>query len=95
MVLLICSNYQRELVGKISINLDDSSLKFLDETTENRSKYINDLIQQQKKKAFEAKLEADYREQSNDKQWQAEIKLWDSTAGDGLNDSVEGMVGHE
>lgn len=82
-------------MGKISINLDDSSLKFLDEITENRSKYINDLIQQQKKKAFEAKLEADYREQSKDKQWQAEIELWDSTAGDGLDDSVEGMVSYE
>ncbi len=79
-------------MGKISINLDDSSLKFLDEVTDNRSNYINNLIQQEKRKAFEAKLEADYREQSSDPNWQAEVELWDSTAADGLDDSVEGMI---
>ncbi len=82
-------------MSKISINLDDSSLEFLDRVTKNRSQYINELIQQQRRKAFEAKLEADYREQSNDPEWQAEIELWHSTAGDGLDDSVEGMVAYE
>ena len=79
-------------MGKISISIDESSLKFLDKVTNNRSKYINNLIQQEEKKAFEAKLEADYAEQSNDAEWQKEVKLWDSTAHDGLDDSVEGMT---
>ena len=82
-------------MGKISINVEDSSLKFLDKVTNNRSKYINALIQREEKKAFEAKLEADYAEQSNDVEWQKEVKLWDSTAYDGLDDSVEGMTNYE
>ncbi|MGL5076233.1 MAG: type II toxin-antitoxin system MazE family antitoxin [Waterburya sp.] len=82
-------------MSKISINLDDSLLEFLDQVTDNRSKYINELIQQQNRKAFEAKLEEDYRQQSNDEEWQAEVKLWDSTTSDGLDDSVEGMVNYE
>ena len=82
-------------MGKISINLDESSLKFLDKVADNRSSYINNLIQQEKRKAMMAELEAHYREQSNDPDWQAEVKLWDCTAGDGLDDSVEGLVSHE
>ena len=77
---------------KISVNLDNSSLEFLDEVSNNRSKYINDLIERERKKAFEEKLEADYREQSNDPEWQAEVALWDCTAADGLDDSVDGMM---
>ena len=44
------------------------------------------------KKAFERKLEADYKEQSNDPEWQAEVELWDCAAGDGLGESVDGMI---
>ena len=44
------------------------------------------------KKAFEQKLEADYQEQSDDPEWQVEIKLWDCVAGDGLGESVDGMT---
>ena len=57
---------------KISVNLEESSLKFLDRATSNRSAYINGLIREKEKEAFECKLEADYREQSNDLEWQAE-----------------------
>ena len=77
---------------KISINLEQSSIEFLDQITDNRSAYINSLIQEQQKKVFEAKLEADYREQASDPEWQAEVEAWDCTSGDGLDDSVEGMV---
>ncbi|MGF1588928.1 MAG: hypothetical protein ACFCU7_06755 [Pleurocapsa sp.] len=82
-------------MSKISINLDDSLLEFLDKVTDNRSKYINELIQQQKRRVMTAKLEADYAEQSSDKEWQAEVKAWDSTISDGLDDSVEGMVNYQ
>jgi hypothetical protein len=79
-------------MGKISINLDESSLKFLDEVTNNRSSYLNNLLQQERKKAIMAQLKVEYLEQSNDPDWQAEVQLWDCTAGDGLDDSVEGLV---
>lgn len=82
-------------MGKISINLDESSLLFLDRVTDNRSSYINELIRAESRKEMMAKLEADYREQSEDPEWQEEVELWDCVAGDGLDDSVEGMVKHE
>ena len=71
---------------KISISLDDSSLEYLDKNCNNRSKYINELIKREQHKAFEKKLEADYREQSNDPDWLKEVALWDCTAGDGLDE---------
>lgn len=79
-------------MGKISINLDESTLSYLDKVTENRSAYINNLIRAEQKKAFNVKLETDYLEQSQDIEWQTEVELWDSTASDGLNDSVEGAI---
>lgn len=83
------------LMGKISINLDESSLIFLDRVTNNRSSYINRLIQQESRKEMMAKLEADYQEQSDDPDWQKEVELWDCVADDGLDDSVEGMLKYE
>ena len=82
-------------MSKISIKLDDSALAFLDRITTNRSGFINELIKQEEKKQMMARLEAEYEEQSNDPEWQSEIKLWDCTASDGLDDSVEGLVNHE
>lgn len=77
---------------KISVNLEESSLEFLDKATNNRSAYINNLIREKQKEAFEQKLEADYREQSNDPEWQADVELWDCVVGDGLGKSVDGMT---
>ena len=70
---------------RILVSLEEASLEFLDKVTKNRSEYINDLIREKQKQAFEQKLEADYREQSNDPEWQAEVELWDCVAGDGLD----------
>lgn len=42
-----------------------------------------------------ARLEAEYQEQSSDPEWQEEVKLWDCTASDGLDDYVEGLVNYE
>lgn len=77
---------------KISVNLEESSIEFLDKATKNRSAYINSLIREKQKEAFESKLEADYREQSKDLKWQAEVELWDCVAGDGLGELVDGMT---
>jgi hypothetical protein len=82
-------------VEKITISISDLALSYLNDITDNRSKYINDLIERERKKVFEKKLEADYREQSKDPEWQAEVTLWDCTTEDGLDDSVEGMVRFE
>ena len=82
-------------MSKISINLDDSALAFLDRITTNRSSFINELIKREEKKQMMTRLEAEYEEQSSDPEWQQEIKLWDCAAGDGLDDSVEGLINHE
>ncbi|GAB4534352.1 MAG: hypothetical protein Tsb0014_20470 [Pleurocapsa sp.] len=91
-VVEVCKIQQ---MGKISINLDESSLLFLDRVTDNRSSYINELIRAESRKEMMAKLEADYREQSEDPEWREEVELWDCVASDGLDDSVDGMVKHD
>ena len=82
-------------MGKISINLDESSLDFLKKVTNNRSSYINKLIQQERRKEIMTTLEANYEEQNEDSDWQQEVELWDCVAGDGLDDSVEGLTKYE
>ncbi len=79
-------------MAKISVNIDDRVLEFLDRTTDNRSKYINDLIAKEKQKAFEDELRAAYRDQENDPEFHQEVEAWDCVAGDGLDDSVDGAV---
>ena len=79
-------------MGKISVNLDDGVLDFLDRTTDNRSKYINDLIAKEKHKVFENKLRAAYQNLEKDPEFHQEVEAWDCVAGDGLNDSVDGTV---
>lgn len=82
-------------MGKISINLDNDAISFLDKVTKNRSNFINELIKKEARKQMMSRLEEEYREQSQDPEWQEEVKLWDCTAGDGLDDSVDGLTRYE
>ena len=70
---------------KVSINLDEEVLKFVDQLASNRSSFINDILLKEKERIFMKKLEDAYKEQVNDPEFQAEISDWDVTAGDGLN----------
>ena len=73
------------MAAKITISLDESLIEFIDQRTNNRSKFISELLSQLKQKEFEAELEKAYIDQENDPEFQQEIATWDCVAGDGLN----------
>ncbi len=72
--------------AKITINLDDRAFGFLEQTTDNRSAYINSLLLEKEREQFEAELRQAYREQNKDPEFRVAIKEWDVTVGDGLNE---------
>ena len=71
---------------KISITLDEEVLAFIDSQTKNRSQLINQVFNNLKKQKALSELEAAYIEQSQDEDEIAEIKLWDVTIADGIDD---------
>ena len=70
---------------KVSITLDDEILEFIDRLASNRSSFINNILLQEKRRIFTQELAAAYKDQADDPELQAEVSLWDSVAGDGLN----------
>jgi predicted CopG family antitoxin len=77
---------------KITISISDRAYRYLSGATENRSKFINDLIEKQEQTDFEQRLEQAYIDQEQDPEFHIENQLWECTVSDGLDDSVEGMV---
>ena len=73
------------MTQKISITISDEVLEFIDRHSNNRSKYINDLIQKEKQRKFLEELKAAYIEQSQDPLFQEEVAVWDVTVGDGID----------
>lgn len=74
------------MAQKISITLDEEVLAFIDSQTKNRSQLINQVFNNLKKQKALSELEAAYIEQSQDEDEIAEIKLWDVTIADGIDD---------
>ena len=74
------------MAQKISITLDEEVLAFIDSQTKNRSQLINQVFDNLKKQKALSELEVAYIEQSQDEDEIAEIKLWDITIADGIND---------
>jgi hypothetical protein len=70
---------------KISITLDDEILKFVDQSSKNRSSFINGVLWKEKRRIFMEELEDAYTEQANDPELQEEISVWDVAVGDGLD----------
>ena len=70
---------------KVSITLDDEVLDFVDRLASNRSRFINDVLWQEKRRIFMKELEDAYKDQANDPESQEEISVWDIAVGDGLN----------
>ncbi|USR90958.1 hypothetical protein NEA10_19385 [Phormidium yuhuli AB48] len=69
---------------KVSITLDDEVLDFVDRLARNRSRFINDILLQEKERIFMKELEAAYIDQANDPEFQEEVSVWDITVDDGL-----------
>ena len=74
------------MAQKISITLDEEVLAFIDSQTKNRSQLINQVFDNLKKQKALSELEAAYIEQSQDEDEIAEIKLWDVTIADEIDD---------
>jgi metal-responsive CopG/Arc/MetJ family transcriptional regulator len=74
------------MTTKISITLDDEIVGFVDARSENRSKFINDVLSKFKKEQLQAELKAAYIDQNKDPHFWSEFSLWDCTTGDGLDD---------
>jgi metal-responsive CopG/Arc/MetJ family transcriptional regulator len=70
---------------KVSITLDEEVLEFVDRSSQNRSQFINEILSKAKKSQLLKELEDAYTELANDSEYQAEIKLWDVTVGDGID----------
>lgn len=70
----------------ISITVDDLNREFLDSQATNRSAYINNLIERERKRVFAQSMEAGYKAQATDPQIQEDDRLWDITVGDGVED---------
>jgi metal-responsive CopG/Arc/MetJ family transcriptional regulator len=71
--------------AKVSITLDEEILEFVDRSSKNRSQFINEILSQAKKSQLLKELEDAYTELANDPDYQAEVKLWDITVGDGID----------
>lgn len=74
------------MAKNISITLDDINREFLDSQTDNRSAFINKLIEQERKRRFAESMEAGYKAQSSDSEIQSEDRLWEVVTGDGIED---------
>jgi metal-responsive CopG/Arc/MetJ family transcriptional regulator len=71
--------------AKVSITLDEEVLEFVDRSSQNRSQFINEILSKAKKSQLLKELEAAYTELADDPEYQAEIKLWEVTVGDGID----------
>ncbi len=74
------------MTKKISITVNEENLKYLDSQIKNRSKYINELIEKDRRSKFEARMRAGYIAQSQNQNMQEEDQLWEVTIGDGIED---------
>lgn len=74
------------MANNISITVDRENLEYLNSQVQNRSKYINSLIEKDRKSKFEASMREGYMAQSQNQEMQKEDRLWEVTLEDGIED---------
>lgn len=72
---------------KIGISISDRSFEYVNSVTDNRSKFINDLIELHEQMTLEQRLEQAYIDQELDPEFQIEKQLWECVSGDGIVDA--------
>lgn len=72
----------------ISITVNDTNLEYLN-SLDNRSKYINELIEKDRISKLEASMRAGYIAQSQSPEMKEEDLLWEVTLGDGLAEDAD------
>ncbi|MEM6611867.1 MAG: hypothetical protein AAF652_06355 [Cyanobacteria bacterium P01_C01_bin.72] len=70
----------------ISITVDEQNLAYLDTQVQNRSKYINELIQKDRLHQLEASMREGYIAQSKSSEIKEEDLLWEIAIADGIED---------
>jgi metal-responsive CopG/Arc/MetJ family transcriptional regulator len=74
------------MTKNISVTVSEQNLQYLDSQIKNRSKYINELIEKDRRNKFESSMRAGYIAQSENQEIQAEERLWEVALSDGLED---------
>ena len=71
---------------KIAITLDEELVVFLDaQANGNRSDYLNSVLDRQRKLCLKAELIAALKDDIEALDYQQEVAVWDSVAGDGID----------
>lgn len=73
------------MANNISISLNRENSEYLNTQVKNRSKYINDLIAKDQQEKFAELMKQGYLSQNQDPEVQEEDRLWEITAGDGID----------
>ena len=77
------------MTRKIAISISDRSFEYLQQKTNNRSQFIENLLLQQQKQDLESELEQAYKDQENDPEFHREIAAWDCVTGDGIDEESD------
>ena len=73
------------MTHRTTITLDDDIFAFLNQVAgDNRSAYINQLLQQERNNFLKLTLIKANREEAEDMDYQEELQAWESTLSDGL-----------
>ena len=73
------------MTHRTTITLDDEIFAFLNQVAgDNRSAYINQLLQQERNNFLKLTLIKANREEAEDMDYQEELQAWESTLSDGL-----------
>ena len=73
------------MANNISISLNRENLEYLNTQVKNRSKYINDLIAEDRQKQFAELMKQGYLSQNQDSEVREDDLLWETTTGDGID----------
>lgn len=72
---------------KITINLEDDILKFIDsQLKDNRSTYINAVLKEHRRCRLESQMIRSLQKDAQNSEYQGEIAAWDNVVGDGIID---------
>jgi len=72
------------MTKKISISVNDELLDFVDNSSKNRSAFINQCIEEVRQNRQREALKAAYLDQEQDPLFWSEFELCDNTIGDGI-----------
>lgn len=71
---------------RIAVTLDEELVAFLDaESNGNRSDYLNEIVSQYRKDRIRAEMIEAIKQDVADPEYQAELAMWDSISGDGID----------